>query len=361
MIGLNLSYKIYSGIDVVPEDIGRVLSVSRNSILLETASGELTISNSKKMINGMLPVIGDWCVINSDRTTVSKILCRKNVVSRKVSGTQLYLFHVLNSLEVKKYFRSVAKTTTNISNITFEDLGNLVLPLPGLDEQLKIIDELNRYQEIIVGAKKIVNNYLPKLPSYEIVVSTSLNDSELFDIQSGGTPSTKNLDYWDGDISWITLADLPQEEYVTTIDTSVRTITKKGLDNSSAKMLPVGAIVVSTRATIGRVGIVKHPLATNQGFKNVVIKKPDVVIPEFLALLLREKTEEMELLASGATFKEISKFNFGKIEVALPSLDEQKRILLKIHEEESFVEPAKKVIEVFESKIETVINKVWGE
>lgn len=88
MIGLNLSYKIYSGIDVVPEDIGRVLSVSRNSILLETASGELTISNSKKMINGMLPVIGDWCVINSDRTTVSKILCRKNVVSRKVSGTQ---------------------------------------------------------------------------------------------------------------------------------------------------------------------------------------------------------------------------------------------------------------------------------
>lgn len=88
MLGLNLSYKIFSGIDVVPENIGRVLSVSRNSILLATASGELTISNSKKMINGMLPVVGDWCVINSDRTTVSKILCRKNVVSRKVSGTQ---------------------------------------------------------------------------------------------------------------------------------------------------------------------------------------------------------------------------------------------------------------------------------
>lgn len=273
----------------------------------------------------------------------------------------MYLFHILNSIEVKKYFRAVAKTTTNISNITFEDLGNLVLPLPRLDYQLKIIDELNRYQEMIVGAKKIVNNYLPKLPSYEIVVSTSLNDSELFEIISGGTPSTKNPDYWGGDISWITLADLPQEEYVTNIDKSVRTITKKGLDNSSAKMLPVGAIVVSTRATIGRVGIVKHPLATNQGFKNVIIKKPDVVIPEFLALLLKEKTEEMEFLASGATFKEISKFNFGKIKVELPSLDEQKRILLKIHEEESFVKPAKKVIEVFEHKIDTVINKVWGE
>lgn len=273
----------------------------------------------------------------------------------------MYLFHILNSIEVKKYFRDVAKTTTNISNITFEDLGNLVLPLPGLDDQLKIIDELNRYQEMIVGAKKIVNNYLPKLPSYEIVVSTFLNDEELFEILSGGTPSTKNPDYWGGDISWITLADLPQEEYVTTIDTSIRTITKEGLDNSSAKMLPVGAIVVSTRATIGRVGIVKNPLATNQGFKSVIIKKSDVVIPEFLALLLREKTEEMEFLASGATFKEISKFNFGKIEIELPSLDEQKRILLKIHEEESFVKPAKKVIEVFRSKIETVINKVWEE
>ncbi|MDY3006247.1 hypothetical protein [Anaerococcus porci] len=53
MLGLNLSYKIFSGIVVVPEDIGKVLSVSRNSILLATASGELTISNSKKMINGM--------------------------------------------------------------------------------------------------------------------------------------------------------------------------------------------------------------------------------------------------------------------------------------------------------------------
>ena len=53
MLGLNLSYKIFSGINVVPEDIGRVLSVSINSILLATASGELTISNSKKMINGM--------------------------------------------------------------------------------------------------------------------------------------------------------------------------------------------------------------------------------------------------------------------------------------------------------------------
>lgn len=273
----------------------------------------------------------------------------------------MYLFHILNSIKVKKYFRAVAKTTTNISNITFEDLGNLVLPLPRLDDQLKIIDELNRYQEMIVGAKKIVNNYLPKLPSYEIFVSTSLNDSKLFEIMSGGTPSTKNPDYWGGDIFWITLADLPQEEYVTTIDKSVRTITKKGLDNSSAKMLPVGAIVVSTRATIGRVGIVKHPLATNQGFKNVIIKKPDVVIPEFLALLLKEKTEEMEFLASGATFKEISKFNFGKIKVELPSLDEQKRILVKIHEEESFVKPAKKVIEVFENKIDTAINKVWGE
>ncbi|WP_085875687.1 N-6 DNA methylase [Peptoniphilus vaginalis] len=273
----------------------------------------------------------------------------------------MYLFHILNSIVVKKYFRAVAKTTTNISNITFEDLGNLVLPLPRLDDQLKIIDELNRYHEMIVGAKKIMNNYLPKLPSYEIFVSTSLNDSKLFEIMSGGTPSTKNPDYWGGDIFWITLADLPQEEYVTTIDKSVRTITKKGLDNSSAKILPVGAIVVSTRATIGRVGIVKHPLATNQGFKNVIIKKPDVVIPEFLALLLKEKTEEMEFLASGATFKEISKFNFGKIKVELPSLDEQKRILVKIHEEESFVKPAKKVIEVFENKIDTAINKIWGE
>lgn len=268
-------------------------------------------------------------------------------------------FYLLTS----KKFREEIKLLTqgaNINNIS-STINLVEIPLPSIEIQKQIVDELDGYMEIIKGANKIIRNYIPKLPEYKESTRTLLNDVELFEIVGGGTPDTKNQDYWNGDISWITLADLPQEQYITVINDSERKVTKLGLDHSNAKVLPVGAIVVSTRATIGRVGITKTPLATNQGFKSIIVKNTDMVLPEFLALLLREKTAEMEFLASGATFKEISKSNFEKIEVALPSVDEQKRILLKIHEEQSLVEPAKKLIEVFQSKIETVINKVWGE
>lgn len=157
------------------------------------------------------------------------------------------------------------------------------------------------------------------------------------------------------------MADLPVENHVTHIYSSLRKITAEGLEHSNAKLLPKDTVVVSSRATIGRIGIAKEPLATNQGFKNVIIKKKDVVLPEFLALMLREKVDEMNALASGATFKEISKTNFESLSISVPALEEQKKILDQIHYEQSLIEPSKKLIEVFSAKIENRIKEIWGD
>lgn len=273
----------------------------------------------------------------------------------------VYLFNILNSNNAKEYFRSVAKTTTNISNLTFEDLNNFVFPLPSLKEQEIFVSEIEEYQSIITGARTVISAYHPRLPKYEIKESLKLSDASVFEIQSGGTPNCNNPEYWNGDINWITLSDLPADDYYTEITSSTRKITQAGLDSSSARLLPVDTVVVSTRATIGRVGLAKVLLSTNQGFKNIIIKDKSKVNPAFLALIMKSKIPEMEQLASGATFKEISKTNMGSILIDVPSIDKQVEILDSIHREQSLISPSKEIIRVFSAKIDARIKEIWGE
>src|SRR5690606_26858988 len=92
---------------------------------------------------------------------------------------------------------------------------------------------------------------------------------EVTSVQSGGTPSTKNKNYWGNDIPWITPKDLSGYESVF-IEKGERSISKLGLDNSSAKLLPLNTILFSSRAPIGYVVIAKNEITTNQGFKNII-------------------------------------------------------------------------------------------
>ncbi len=113
-----------------------------------------------------------------------------------------------------------------------------------------------------------------------------VGDSALFRVESGGTPKSGVKEYWDGEVPWATLVDLPPTEIVSEIRATQRTISEIGLAKSAAKLIPENSVVVSTRATIGRIGINRIPLATNQGFKNIVIKDASRAIPEYVALVL---------------------------------------------------------------------------
>ena len=270
-----------------------------------------------------------------------------------------WIFYHINTHEFIEGGKNYV-TGTGQQRINIDYVKQYRIPVPPLEVQRSIIAELEGYQNIISGAKKILASYIPHIPYYK-GQDVALSSHELFEIQSGGTPSSTEARYWDGDINWITLADLPPEDYITEIKSSVRKITQDGLNKSSAKLLPVGTVCVSTRATIGRVGIARVPLATNQGFKNVIIKDTKIITPEFLALLLRNKVDEMNGLASGATFKEISKSNFETLTVSIPPMDEQKKILDAIRHEQSLIEPSRQLIKIFTSKIETRIKELWEQ
>ncbi len=149
------------------------------------------------------------------------------------------------------------------------------------------------------------------------------------EVIAGGTPSTKVKEYFDGDISWITPADLTgyKNKY---ISKGRRNITNDGLKNSSARLVPGGSILFSSRAPIGYVVIASNPLSTNQGFKNLVPNEK--VYNEFIYYYLKSAKHLAERNASGTTFKEISAKNFANLPFPLPPIDEQQKIVSKIEE-----------------------------
>lgn len=178
-------------------------------------------------------------------------------------------------------------------------------------------------------------------------ITASLSDESIFQIESGGTPDTQNPEYWNGDINWATLVDLPQSNLISEISSTSRMITSLGLQKSSAKLLEPETIIVSTRATIGRIAINKVPVATNQGFKNVIIRDKSKFLPKFVAYVLSSKVDEMKRMASGGTFAEISKTNFSKLEIPLLPLSEQKSLIEELDSYQKIVDGAKQVVENF--------------
>jgi type I restriction enzyme S subunit len=132
----------------------------------------------------------------------------------------------------------------------------------------------------------------------------------------GGTPKTKEPSYWeDGDIFWATPTDMTSLKSPIIFDTS-RKITEEGLNKSSAKLLPIGSVLMTSRATLGYFAITKVPICTNQGFISMVCDGE--VSNYYLLHTLKNKVELIENLASGSTYLEINKSSFRSISVIIP-------------------------------------------
>jgi type I restriction enzyme S subunit len=147
---------------------------------------------------------------------------------------------------------------------------------------------------------------------------------ELGEIVSGSTPKTQVKEYWNGDIPWITPADLTNHSGVF-FKGSLRKITKAGLDSCSTRILPQGSILFSSRAPIGHCAVTAFPLCTNQGFKSL-IPNPSKLDPVYGFFALSFFTPEIVALGRGATFSEINKEIMENFAIPLPLLEEQKRI-----------------------------------
>lgn len=148
---------------------------------------------------------------------------------------------------------------------------------------------------------------------------------QLGKIISGGTPSTTNENYWNGEVIWITPKDLSKNKSKY-IYTGERNITKDGLDNSSAKLLPANSVLLSSRAPIGYLAIAGCELTTNQGFKSIICDE-SIVLPEYLYYYLSTRIDELISISSGSTFLELSKSSFKNFELNIHSIQDQQHIV----------------------------------
>lgn len=162
-------------------------------------------------------------------------------------------------------------------------------------------------------------------------------------VSSGGTPDTSNEIYWNGNINWCTPTDITKLNGSKYIGETVVKITDKGLKNSSATLLPIGSVIVCTRATIGKAAISVEEITTNQGFKNIIPNSNKVDV-EFLYYSIINSEHKLLRLGNGSTFLEVSKNDFESFKIPIPPLPEQKAIAHVLSTADAAIQTTEKLI-----------------
>ncbi|MET1978217.1 restriction endonuclease subunit S [Enterococcus faecium] len=146
--------------------------------------------------------------------------------------------------------------------------------------------------------------------------------SDVASIVGGGTPSTSNPEYWDGDIDWYAPAEIGDQIYV---NKSLKTITELGQQKSSAKILPIGTVLFTSRAGIGNTAILAKEGTTNQGFQSIVPHE-NKLDSYFIFSRTHELKRYGEVTGAGSTFAEVSGKQMAKMPILIPYIDEQRKI-----------------------------------
>jgi len=224
-------------------------------------------------------------------------------------------------------------TVTGISKLlivvppTRDEQKVIATALSDMDALLDALDQLiAKKRDLKQSAMQQLLTGKTRLPGFEGDWEMRLLD-EVGDIRSGGTPSTSQTHFWNGDVLWCTPTDITaliDRKYLTE---TARTISVAGLRYSSAEMIPPRSLIMTSRATIGECAINLIPMTTNQGFKNIVpFENVDI---EFLYYAMTTQKNGLLTLCGGSTFLEINKKQLSKYEIRLPrDSDEQAAIAM---------------------------------
>lgn len=215
--------------------------------------------------------------------------------------------------------------------INWRDLKELEFELPDMDTQRKLAEVLWSINDTMEAYKRLISatDELVKSQFMEQFGNPITNDRgwdyvllpELTEFVLGTTPKSSEPEYWDGDIKWITPAELEDTSFV--IYDSVRHITEAGVKAAGLKSFPAGTVIFSTRAPIGKTAIAGCEMYCNQGFKNFICGPR--LNPVYLFALLRMNKDYFVGLGTGATFKELSKARLEKIAISVPPMELQEQ------------------------------------
>lgn len=221
-----------------------------------------------------------------------------------------------------------------LNSLNVGELNNQILSIPSIKEQEKIGKIINVTEFLIAANQDKINQLkqLKKLLMQKIFsqewrfkgFTDPWEQRKLGDVTriiGGGTPDSHNPQYWNGEVNWFTPTEIDGSHYV---KFSKRKITKEGLKKSSAKLLPAGSVLLTSRATIGDMAIILKPSATNQGFQSIATNAN--ISNEFI-YAMEPKIKAYALKhAAGSTFLEISSHEVKNMKIPFPSYDEQSKL-----------------------------------
>lgn len=176
-------------------------------------------------------------------------------------------------------------------------------------------------------------------------------------VVSGSTPKTSVKEYWDGEFCWITPAEIEDTDVV--ISDTVRKITAKAIADTGLTQLPKGTVLLSSRAPIGKVAITGVEMYCNQGFKNLICSER--IYNKFLFWFLKGRTEYLNSLGRGATFKEISKRIVEDIYVPLPPLEIQRKIAKTLDTVSEILAMRKQQLAELDNLIKSIFYDMFGD
>ncbi len=284
------------------------------------------------------------------RSAIVKDVSKEYTFQRSVAIIKLKntgMSNFVKSFFDSSLYQSQLKSSVNASaqgGVYLKTLSMTKIILPTLPEQQKIAEILSSVDEHIEKLDETISEYellkkgMMKKLLTEGIGHTEFKDTELgripkewevrklgevCDIVSGGTPKTDKIEYWEnGDILWATPTDITTNGKY--ISSTAKTITKLGLQNSSARLVPSGSILMTSRATIGERSINTIEMSTNQGFKVLICK--DSMYNEYIYYYIDILLPEILKNSSGSTFKEISKAKTENLLLSIPPLSEQQQI-----------------------------------
>lgn len=179
---------------------------------------------------------------------------------------------------------------------------------------------------------------------------------EVAEIVGGSTPKTNVEEYWDGDHFWVTPAELKGDRFI--ISTS-RTITDLAVESTNLSLLPKGTVLLSSRAPIGKVAITDVPMYCNQGFKNIICGEK--LNNNYIYWLLYGKTEYLNSLGVGATFKEISKKIVENITIPVPPLPTQQAIVSELDTLSGIIAECKETLKDYDALEQSIFYDMFGD
>ena len=315
------NFKLEGGLKFEEKNTIRYSGVYSNQMCFEIGDLLMVMTDLTPDCN----LLGKSGIVNTKETILHNQRIGKISISKKGISKE-FLNVYFNSFLFSKRMKSTA-TGSTVRHTSVPTINNSNIILPTHIEQKAIAQVLTDTDSLIQALEKRIDKkkLIKKGVMQKLLTPKDGWEEKRIDdcayVVGGGTPSSFNSSFWNGDINWFTPTEIGISKYVYS---SRRKISQEGLKNCSTRILPVGTVLLTTRAGIGDLSILKVEACTNQGFQSLIAKEG--YNNEFLYYLMATIKDKLLQHASGSTFLEISPGKLKSIEITIPKESEQNKI-----------------------------------